>query len=67
MAVKSKAKKDARPKTKEEIEAKRKEVISQPGVRVYMEVFANSKYKGQLSGKYQNSKLFHASRRKTYA
>ena len=53
MAVKSKAKKDARPKTKEEIEAKRKEVISQPGVRVYMEVFANSKYKGQLSGKYQ--------------
>lgn len=49
MVAKSKAKKDRRPKTKEEIEAKRKEVISQPGVRMYMEVFANSKFKGQSS------------------
>ena len=53
MSMKSKAKKDKRPKTKEEIEAKRKEVISQPGVRMYMQVFANSKYKGQLSRKQQ--------------
>ena len=52
MSAKSKAKKDQRPRTKEEMEEKRKEVLSQPGVRVYMEVFANSKYKGQLSGKY---------------